>query len=174
MIKIPKIQIFYPYKRVINSFNVNSKGIYKVVGKSGSGKTTYLNELIKYLIGSKIENIIFIKQSHQLPPHSTINEIFSGYKFSKVKNFLKLLDIHKNFDSDSNELSGGEVQRVLLAEAILYNPALIIMDEPVSAIDKKGILAVKEALLSYVDGGGSLIYVSHVELTKDFIKIDIT
>ena len=47
------------------------------------------------------------------------------------------------------------------------------MDEPVSAVDKKGIEVISKLLIDYVNRGGIIVYVSHVELTKNFNEIKI-
>lgn len=173
MIKIPKIELLFPFKREINSFIVKSGEVFKVMGESGRGKTTYLNELVKYFINTKAENILFLKQSHKPPPFIKIQDIFIDYDILKVKSILKKLDIKKSLKSNCSELSGGEIQRVLLAEAILYNPVLMILDEPVSAVDKNGVEIISNVLMSYSNQGGMIIYVSHVKLTDQYNPIDI-
>ena len=83
------------------------------------------------------------------------------------------MDLNKSFDSECSELSGGEIQRVLLAEAVLNNPDLMILDEPVSAVDKNGIKNICNVLTDYVEQGGIIIYISHVKLTETFIPIHL-
>lgn len=173
MIKVPKIRIRYPSPRDISSILLKPKEVYKVMGKSGHGKTTYLHELVKYFIKYDISKIIFIKQSHQLPPFSQLKDIFKPYNIEKVKSIFNKIDFNKSFDSECSELSGGEIQRVLLAEAVLNNPDLIILDEPVSAVDRNGINNISNILNDYVKQGGIVIYVSHVKLIKKYIPINI-
>ena len=173
MIEIPKINIKYPFPRDISRISLEPKEVYKVMGKSGHGKTTYLHELVKYFIKSNTSNIVFIKQSHELPPFSKLKHIFNSYKKEKIESIFKKLDLNKSFGSECSELSGGEIQRVLLAEAVLNNPDLMILDEPVSAVDENGITNISSILTDYVAQGGIIIYISHVKLTETFIAINI-
>ena len=173
MIKIPQITIKYPRKRKIPEIFLLSNNVYKILGKSGHGKTTYINEIVKFFIESNKTDIIYLKQSHKLPPFSKLKDVFFEYDLKKSLDLLKNLNVNKSIDSNCSELSGGEIQRVLIAEAILFNPKLIIMDEPVSAVDKKGIEVISKLLIDYVNRGGIIVYVSHVELTKNFNEIKI-
>ena len=143
------------------------------MGKSGHGKTTYLHEIVKYLIKSNIQILYLLNNLMKLPPFSQLKDIFKFYNIEKVKSIFKKIDLNKSFDSECSELSGGEIQRVLLAEAVLNNPDLMILDEPVSAVDKNGIKNICNVLTDYVEQGGIIIYISHVKLTETFIPINI-
>ena len=63
MIKIPQITIKYPRKRKIPEIFLLSNNVYKILGKSGHGKTTYINEIVKFFIESNKTDIIYLKQS---------------------------------------------------------------------------------------------------------------
>ena len=107
------------------------------------------------------------------PRFHNLRTFSNSYDTEKVKSILRKIDINKSFDSECSELSGGEIQRVILAEAVLNNPDLMILDEPVSAVDKNGIKNICNVLTDYVEQGGIIIYISHVKLTETFIPINI-
>ena len=171
--KIPELELLYPYKRKIKSYEIIPKSFYKLIGESGLGKTTYLNELVTFLISNNSDDIIYIQQSHELIPSTQLSDLFSKYDSSMVFEILHFLKVNKKLESKCSDLSGGEVQRTLICEAILANPKLLILDEPVSAIDEIGIKKVNELLTSYVNKGGIVIYVSHVAISENFNKIQI-
>jgi len=134
-----------------------------LLGPSGSGKTTLLN-LIAGMI-TPTTGRVFIKgrdvtesppsqrelgmvfQNYALMPHMTVFENIAfplrvrhlpkdeiAHKVAEVLKLVRLPDIASR---KPRELSGGQQQRVSLARCIVYNPALILLDEPLGALDKK-------------------------------------
>lgn len=134
-----------------------------LLGPSGSGKTTLLNliaGMIKPTAGKiliKGEDVTdrppserklgMVFQNYALMPHMTIFENIAFplrvRRLSKeeieqrVHDVLKLVKLPDIGDRKPKELSGGQQQRVSLARCIVYNPALILLDEPLGALDKK-------------------------------------
>ena len=134
-----------------------------LLGPSGSGKTTLLNLIAGTIKPSSGQ--VFIKgedvtlcppserklgmvfQNYALMPHMTI---FENIAFPlrvrkvpkaeierRVHDVLKLVKLPNIAQRKPRELSGGQQQRVSLARCIVYNPALILLDEPLGALDKK-------------------------------------
>lgn len=174
MIKIPRIKLKFPFERIINEFNIYPGEAFKILGDSGYGKTTYIITLTEKIISSNnFANIIYIKQAHRLPPYSILKDIFEGIPKAKYIKILNELDLNKTENSICSDFSGGEIQRVLIAEAILRKPKLIIMDEPVSAVDKKGTRKIQFILNRYLKSGGALLFVSHVKLIDNHKSLSI-
>lgn len=158
------------------------------LGPSGSGKTTLLRMIAgleqptsgEILIGGKVVNdltprerrIAMVFQSYALYPHlSVYNNIAFPLKAQKVpKNTHKekvewaasLLGISGLLQRKPRELSGGERQRVALARAIVREPAVFLLDEPLSNLDAKLRLSARAELERFHHRvGTTTIYVTH-------------
>jgi putative spermidine/putrescine transport system ATP-binding protein len=134
-----------------------------LLGPSGSGKTTLLN-LIAGMVAPTAGRIFIdgkdatdlrpsrrglgmVFQNYALMPHMTV---FENIAFPlrvrklpraeikrKVAEVLEMVQLPQVADRKPRELSGGQQQRISLARCIVYNPAIILMDEPLGALDKK-------------------------------------
>jgi putative spermidine/putrescine transport system ATP-binding protein len=133
------------------------------LGPSGSGKTTTLNMLAGFerpsqgvitLDGKSVDrlppydrNIGMVFQNYALFPHMSVadNVAFplSVRKVSKaeigprVTSALEMVRLERFRDRKPTQLSGGQQQRVALARALVFQPTLVLMDEPLGALDKK-------------------------------------
>src|SRR3569832_1989568 len=134
-----------------------------LLGPSGSGKTTLLNLIAGTTPPSSGQIMIdgrdatalppsqrglgMVFQNYALMPHMTVFENIafplrvrkmSGEQIAqKVNDVLKLIHLPGIAARKPRELSGGQQQRVALARCIVYNPSLILLDEPLGALDKK-------------------------------------
>tara|TARA_B100000886_G_scaffold104844_1_gene69863 strand:+ start:676 stop:1761 length:1086 start_codon:yes stop_codon:yes gene_type:complete len=150
---------------VVKDLNLDvSQGEFlTMLGPSGSGKTTTLMMLAGfetptsgeiYLEGDPISSIPPYKrgigmvfQNYALFPHMTVNENLSFplevRKLSKsviqdkVKKALSMVELEAFGSRMPLQLSGGQQQRVALARALVFEPRLVLMDEPLGALDKK-------------------------------------
>lgn len=155
------------------SLDIAQREITTVIGPNGAGKST----LIKLICGllepssgevqrSKGLSIGYMPQRIRLAPSMPI----------KVSRFLSLADASKQARAAALEktgvshlnsasmhtLSGGELQRVLLARAILRKPQLLVLDEPLQGVDINGQAALYRLIASLRDESGcSILMVSH-------------
>lgn len=172
------------------NFNLKKGEILSIIGPSGCGKTSLLMTLIGlykpnsgniYIDGDPITNkdidkrkmgIIF--QDYSLFENMTvIKNVSYALKFSKDKKIketrkeiaiamLKSLGLEKHLNKYPSQLSGGERQRVAIARTLVLKPDIILLDEPLSALDVDSKMSFKNLLLEIREKYKStIIYVTH-------------
>lgn len=143
--------------------SINSGEFLTLLGPSGSGKTTLLMAIagfnrpdsgsIKFgdaeviLTPPHKRNVGMVFQNYALFPHMSVAEniafplklrgISPSDRVDRVKTALTTVQLDGLGDRDIEQLSGGQRQRVALARAFVFGPRILLMDEPLSALDKK-------------------------------------
>lgn len=158
-------KIYDNQKKVINdvSLEIKDKEFLVLVGSSGCGKSTVLRMIAgledisegNIIIGDRVVNnvhpkdrdISFVFQSYALYPHMSVHENMAfplkmrGYKKNeiekKVLEAAEFLDLKELLNRKPKQLSGGQRQRVALGRAIVREPKVFLMDEPLSNLDAK-------------------------------------
>lgn len=168
-IKAENISVKIGKDEIIKNVNIHIHcgELTVIIGRNGAGKSTLLKALLgevkhtgKIEIYDKKEQkydklkIGYVPQSMNIEKHmpTTVYDFVAAIisnkpiwikkdekLYNQIKQHLKLFEAEDLIDKSMGDLSGGELQRVLLAVATLSEPNLLILDEPVSGIDKNGI-----------------------------------
>ncbi len=174
----------------VSDFNleVKDKEFLVLVGPSGCGKTTTLRMIAgleeitegELFIGDQLVNdvapkdrkIAMVFQNYALYPHMSVFENMAfGLKLNKtpkeeikrrVEEAARILDITHLLDRKPKALSGGQKQRVALGRAIVRNPKVFLLDEPLSNLDAKLRAAMRTELTKlHQRVGTTFVYVTH-------------
>ena len=185
------IQKIYPNGfHAVKDFNLEiaDKEFIIFVGPSGCGKSTTLRMIAgledisdgTFKIDGKVMNnveakdrdIAMVFQNYALYPHMTVYDNMAfGLKLrkvpkaeidKKVREAARILDLEKLLDRKPKALSGGQRQRVAMGRAIVRNPKVFLMDEPLSNLDAKLRVQMRiEISKLHENLGATIIYVTH-------------
>ena len=144
------------------SFELYRNNIVTLIGPNGSGKTTTGKLILNILepdegrISLNTNRIAYVPQ--KLSINSTVPLRVSDFMSltedisqPKIIEKLKLTGGEKLYNNNLIDLSGGELQRVLLARAIAKNPDLLILDEPVQGVDFQGEIKLYKLIKEILD-----------------------
>jgi multiple sugar transport system ATP-binding protein len=164
-----------------------------LLGPTGAGKTTTLRMVSgldnpdsgEVLIGGRSmkgltpaqRNVAMVFQQYSLYPHLTVRENLAFPLKSpllrtsaseierKIREVSEILQISHKLDNKATALSGGEMQRVSIGRALVRNPAIYLMDEPLSSLDAKLRADLRiELKRIQANAGATLLYVTHDQI----------
>ena len=202
MIEIENVSLMIGHTQILQNINlVFEKGmIHGLIGRNGSGKTMLMkcicgfvrvSEGIIRVSGSVIgKDIDYPKDTGIIIEHPGFIPYYSGYKNLRILGSLK-----KEVDSEKicevmhyvgldaslkrhvNKYSLGMRQRLGLAQAIMEEPSLLILDEPFNGLDKEGVVEMRKYLFGIKEKGTTILLSSHSEediriLCDDVVEMD--
>ena len=199
-LKIQDLCKSYGKKKALWNFTTEfENGIYGILGPNGAGKSTLMNILTDNLLrdsgsvlydGEEILNLGasyreimgYMPQQQQLYDSFTVNHFISymgtlrGMNKKEIKKrmeeLLPLLNLSEVRRKKIKELSGGMKQRVLLLQALLDDPQILILDEPTAGLDPKERIRIRN-LISDLSGDKIVLIATHVVSDIEFISKEI-
>ena len=173
---------------VLNNVSVNcNKGeCIALIGPNGSGKTTLVKSILGMVVpdsgfitynGQNIlcnwnyrEHIGYMTQIGRYPENMTIGHVIAMMKDIRKSNhngpldeeLIEQFDISNMFNKRMRTLSGGTTQRVSAALAFLFNPDVLILDEPTAGLDPVASELLKEKIIKEKQKGKLILITSHI------------
>ena len=171
------------------SFTVNAGEVFGLLGPNGAGKTTTIKLLLGLLEPNEGEMKIFgmdperedvqIKRKvgyvaeeplifKSLTPKDLFNFIASIRQLDeqttseRAREYLESFDALEYYEQLIATLSHGNKQKLQIIAAILHEPDLLILDEPIAGLDAKSVKVVKEILDLHIENGGSVLFSTHI------------
>ena len=166
--------------------------IYGIVGRNGSGKTVLLKCICGLLypstgtvtVGGKVvgkdvdypENVGFIIETPGfLPRYSGLKNlkylaaVRGKVKKDEIRKYMELVGLNPDDKKHVGNYSLGMRQRLGIAQALMENPDILILDEPMNALDNNGVEEMRTILLKMKEQGKLIIIASHVRDDIDIL-----
>jgi zinc transport system ATP-binding protein len=183
MIRFENVSFSYPGTPVLENidFCLEDGKFIGILGPNGGGKSTFLRLALGLLkpnkgkITIKEKRISYIAQTTSLSDSSfpaTVEEVVSlglvdnhisvfTPKKEKVMDMLRKMGLYEYRKRLVNELSGGQLQRVKIAKALISNPSLVVLDEPDAGMDEVAHHHLIDVILELHSQNVSILFVSH-------------
>ncbi len=186
MIKVSNVSKKYKDVTVLESISqeFHPGKIYGIVGRNGSGKTVLMKILCGFVPASegevRVDDKVIGKDVDFLPDAGIIIEtpqflpFSSGYKNlvslaairkkigkEQIRNAMQLVGLDPDSKKHVGKYSLGMRQRLGIAQAIMEDPAVLILDEPMNGLDQEGVDEIRALLLSYKQQGKTILLSSH-------------
>ncbi len=186
MIEIKNIYKKFGKLEVLNNINLSfQKGeCIALIGPNGCGKTTLIKSILGMVIPTKgdiwfdqksilkefqyREKIGYMPQIGRYPDYMTVGQIIDMIK--KIRNsdqvldedLIKAFELEKIVDKQMRTLSGGTTQKVSATLAFLFNPDVLILDEPTAGLDPLASEILKDKIIKEKEKGKLILITSHL------------
>lgn len=209
MIKVNELEKSYKNKKVVDhlTFEMEEGELFALLGSNGAGKSTTIKMMLGLVKNDggeitfpKDELIGYSPETPYFPPFLTGMEVLMYYgelqklPKSELKAECERLMEEVGLENDGTKVryySKGMLQRLALAQALLGNPSILILDEPCAGLDAMGRIEMLNLIQRLKKGGKTIIMNSHIlsdiekvcdrgiimkkgKKIRDFVKSDIT
>lgn len=169
------------------SFDVHAGEIFGLLGPNGAGKTTAIKTVLRLIFPDKGEVRIFgkppgdreaVKRMGYMPENPYIYQYLRPLEFldlcgrlvglerksrlARCEELLERVGLGHARDRPIGKFSKGMMQRVGLAQALLHDPELLVLDEPMSGLDPIGRKQIRDLLVEQRERGKTLVFTSHI------------
>ena len=202
-LQINSLSKSYGDKIALNQINLClTPGVYGLLGPNGAGKSTLMNIIVGNLtpdageILYNGENVSVLGKSFRsilgfMPQQQGLYEHFTGYQFlsyiaalkgmdkkrakEEIETVIGLVNLREHRGKKLGAYSGGMKQRILIAQALLDNPKILILDEPTAGLDPKERIRIRN-IISEIALDKIVIFATHVvsdveQIAKEIIMI---
>jgi ABC-2 type transport system ATP-binding protein len=190
-IEIENLEKFYGEKPALKglSFEVKPGEIYGLLGPNGAGKTTTLRIVTGLLDPTagkvsvfglspvddaiKVKSMLgYVPETVQLYDSLSVREFLQFVASirhmdpktanTRAREFIRAFDVEKYFDTPIMALSMGTKQKIALIAALIHNPPLLVLDEPMNGLDVRSSRILKDHLTFHLKRGGSVLFSTHI------------
>lgn len=190
-LSVESLAIAYGERRAVDglSFEVRPGEIYGLLGSNGAGKSSTIKAVVGLVrpVGGRISVFgadvaaapLAVKAAtgyvpevsllyEALTPHeflefvASVRQLDRGSTADRIRSYATAFRLTDELDEPIVALSNGTRQKVLLVAALLHQPPLLVLDEPLNGLDPRSVRLVKELLLRYVaDGRRGILFSTH-------------
>jgi len=164
------------------SFSIKGGEIFGLLGPNGAGKSSTIKAIVglvdfegeieiagkpvsvetKNLIGFIPEEFILLESLTPLEFFEFLASVRRVKCEGRIKALIKAFDIERYVNKPISTLSMGTKQKVSIISALLHDPPLLIMDEPLNGLDARSSRILKELMQRHVERGGAVLFSTHI------------
>ena len=185
-VEVIRLSKAFGQERVLTdvSLSLEAGKIHGIIGRNGSGKTVLMKCICGFLRPTGGQAVVFghvigrdcdfapdtgmLIETPGFLPHETgmsnllwLARLGKGASRRRVQELIELVGLDPHLRKPVHQYSLGMRQRLGIAQALLDDPSLLILDEPMNGLDKQGVLEIRRLLLSLKEQGRTILLASH-------------